>query len=93
MKRNRNIFIYQVRKVEKACDTIANNKLLDTCINGNGDLFAEIKKMRNSVPLVANSMDGVKVGISDHFKNIYSKLYNSVDDQMNRRLMFIISMM
>ena len=25
-------------------------------------------------------MDGVKVGIADHFKNIYSGLYNSVDD-------------
>ena len=63
MKRTRNIFHYQVRKVKKACDTISKNKLLDACINGNGDLFAEIKKMRNSEPLVANSMDGVIVGI------------------------------
>ena len=60
---------------------ISKNNLLDACINGNGDLFSEIKKMRNSEPLVANTMDGVKVGIADHFKNIYSALYNSVDDQ------------
>ena len=43
-------------------------------------MFTEIKKLRNSQPCVANSMDGVKVGIADHFKNIYSGLYNSVDD-------------
>ena len=80
MKRTRNIFHYQVRKLKKTSDTISRNKLLDACINGESDLFTEIKKLRNSQPCVANSMDGVKVGIADHFKNIYSGLYNSVDD-------------
>ena len=81
MKRTRNVFHYHVRKLKKSCDIISKNKLLDACINGNGDLFSEIKKMRNSDPMVANTMDGVKVGIADHFKDIYSGLYNSVDDQ------------
>ena len=56
------------------------NKLLDACINGNGDIFKEIKKLRASKPVVAASMDGVKVDIAGHFKTIYSELYNSVND-------------
>ena len=81
MKRTRNLFHYQVRKLKRTEDTISRNKLLDACINGDCDLFSEIKKIRNSQTGVANSIDGVRVGIADHFKNIYSGLYNSVDDQ------------
>ena len=36
--------------------------------------------MRKTRQLVANS---VKENIPDHFKEIYSKLYNSVDDDEN----------
>ena len=43
MKRTRNIFHYQVRKLKKTSDTISRNKLLDACINGESDLFTEIK--------------------------------------------------
>ena len=60
--------------------TIAKNKLLDACLNGNGDVFKEIKKLRATKPTVATIMDGVKDDISNHFKNIYSALYNSVND-------------
>ena len=30
---------------------------------------------------MANTRDGAKVAIADNFKNIYSGLYNSVEDQ------------
>ena len=43
-------------------------------------LIREIKKIRNTRPCIADSMDGVTEGIGDHFKNIYKRLYNSVDD-------------
>ena len=81
MKRTRNIFHYHVKKHKKSQDLIAKNKFLDACINGQGDVFAEIKKIRNSKPCVANSMDGVRDGIADHFQEIYKDLYNSVDDK------------
>ena len=82
MKRARNVYHYHVRKLKRSQDAIKRNKLLDACLNGNGELFSEIKKLRNSKPCTANSMDGVRgVGIADHFKSIYSDLYNSVDDQ------------
>ena len=59
---------------------IKKNKLLDACLNSNSDLFKEIKKMRSVKPCVANSIDGVKDNIADHFKSVYEGLYNSVDD-------------
>ena len=60
--------------------TLVKNKLLDACLNGKGDVFKEIKSLRATKPMVATSMDGNKSNISDHFKDIYSTLYNSVND-------------
>ena len=56
---------------------------MDACVNGNGEIFKEIKKMRNYKPTVAVSMDGEKDNIANHFKDIYDDLYNSVDDLNN----------
>ena len=52
-------------------------------MNGGGDLFKQIKKMRNCKPIVATSMDGVKNDIKDHFKNRFEAVYNSADDKLN----------
>ena len=81
MKRTRNIYHYQVKKCKKSEDIIKRNKLLDACVNGNGNIFTEIKKMRKSKPVVATSMDNENDDIPNHFKGIYSKLYNSVNDK------------
>ena len=40
------------------------NKLLD------GDIFEEIKKMRQSKPVIATSMDGENENIPEHYKNV-----------------------
>ena len=81
MKHTSNIYHYHVRKCKKAENAIRRNKLLDACLNGNGDVFKEIKKMRKSAPIVASSMDGEKENVGEHFKDIYKDLYNSVDDK------------
>ena len=81
MKRTRNLFHFQYRKCKKAEMLIKKNKLLDACINGNGNIFTEIKKLRKSKPVVATCMDGVSKDIPGHFKNIFSDLYNSVNDK------------
>jgi exonuclease III len=83
MKRTRNVYHYHVRKCKKAENSIRRNKLLDACLNGNGEVFAEIKKLRKSTPVVASSMDGVKENVEEHFKDIYKNLYNSIDDEAN----------
>ena len=80
MKRSRNIYHYNYRKCKKSEMITSKNKLLDACLNGNGDIFKEIKRLRASKPTVATSMDGVKNNIADHFKDIYSTLYNSLND-------------
>ena len=81
MKKTRNIYHYEVRKCKKAENVVRRNRLLDACLNGNGDIFKEIKSLRKSSPVVASSMDGRKENVEDHFKGIYENLYNSVDDK------------
>ena len=81
MKKTRNKYHFQYRKCKKSEDIIAKNKLLDACINGNGDIFKEIKKLRRAKPVTATSMDGNVDDIPGHFKNIFSNLYNSADDK------------
>ena len=80
MKRSRNLYHYHVRKSKKSEEIIKKNKLLDACLNGNGNIFDEIKKIRQHSHAVATTMDGVKEDIPNHFKGIYENLYNSVDD-------------
>ena len=80
MKRSRNVYHYQYRKCEKSEETIKKNKLLDACLNGDGDLFEQIKLHRKSGQVVSTTMDGIDNDIPGHFKNIYSNLYNTHDD-------------
>ena len=47
------------------------------------NLFAEIKKIRKAKPVSTNKIDNKTEKIEEHFAGIYSKLYNSVDDQEN----------
>ena len=81
MKRTRNIYHLQIRKSKKAADVLKRNRLLDACINGKGNIYTEIRKMRKCSGSVVNAIDGVSTGIPDHFASIYSELYNSVDEK------------
>ena len=81
MKRTRNIFHLILRKCRKSCDKIKSNKLLEACLNNNKNIFKEIRKMRMCKADAATSIDGVIVGVENHFAEIYSELYSSVDDK------------
>ena len=81
MKHTRNVYHYHVRKCKKTENIVRRNKLLDACLNGNGDIFKEIKNMRACRPVIATSMDGKKDNVEEHFKDIYKNLYNSVNDK------------
>ena len=83
MKRTRNIYHYQFKKCKRAEEMVKKNKLLDACLNGGGDIFQEIKQIRNTRQVAATTIDDVKENIPDHFRTIYSDLYNSVDDEEN----------
>ena len=80
MKKTRNIFHMAAKKCRRAEEKIKKNKLLQACISGEGNIFQEIKAMRKTKQLVANSIDGETDNIAEHFKNIYSDLFNSVED-------------
>ena len=81
MKRTRNIYHLQIRKCKKAADTLQRNALLNACINGNGDIYKEIRKMRKTNTTLVNTIDGITEDIPEHFASIYSRLYNSVDEK------------
>ena len=76
------MYHFQFNKCRKAEEKIRSNNLLNACLNSSdgADLFKEIKAMRKTRPVVATTIDGVKENVPEHFKNIYSQLYNSVDD-------------
>ena len=70
MKRSKNVYHYQIRKLKKSENLIKKNNLLDACLGGNSDLFKEIKKLRRHENTIATDVDGVKDNISEHFKDI-----------------------
>ena len=80
MKRTRNRYHMEFKKCKRTEQTIKNSKLLDPCLNGNGNFFKEIKLIRKAKYKCANTIDGVTNDIPNHFKNIYSELYSSVTD-------------
>ena len=83
MKRTRNIYHYELRKIKAAENKIKANKLLEASLNNGTDLFKQIKQLRKCKNNVANKIDGVSVNIPDHFANIYSALFNSTNDTEN----------
>ena len=85
MKRTRNFYHLQYKKCRKAEEKIKRNNLIQACLDPSAgiDLFKEIKSIRSTKQVVATSIDGVNTNIPEHFRDIYSQLYNSVDDARN----------
>ena len=88
MKWTRNLYHFQFKKCKKSEDLIKRNNFLDACLNGSTDIFSEIKKLRNTEKLVANSIDGKHENIEEHFAGIYGKLYNSIEDKEATQVLF-----
>ena len=83
MKHARNVYHYQLRKYRKSENIIRRDNLLNACINGNNNIFDEIKKIRKTSSEVPTSIDGNSVDTENHFKRIYEKLYKCTDDKDN----------
>ena len=82
MKRSRNVYHFQIRKYKKITKTLKRNTFLQACMEKrNIDLFQAIRSLRRSQPSVANTIDETSENIPGHFADIYSSLYNSVEDQ------------
>lgn len=81
MKRTRNTYHYQIRKCKRSVEIMKKNKLLEACMNGNGDIFSELRKMRKVNCSVPGTMDGSK-NVSKQFTQVYGELYNSGNDEV-----------
>ena len=79
-KRTRNIYHRELKKCQKSEEVIKKSKLLNACLNGEGDLFREIKTMRKVKTVHADKIDSVSEDIPNHFRSIYSDLYSSVKE-------------
>lgn len=77
MKKTRNVYHLQIRKMKRIQNLAKRNNLLDSCINSNGKLFEEIKAQRRCKQSTPTSIDGCKDDIPGHFAGKYEKLYNT----------------
>ena len=82
MKRTRNQYHYQVRRVKLLADQIRSNKLLEAALSGNSDLLKEMKRVKSGDNATQPDNVDKKTGadIPEQFANVYETLYNSVDD-------------
>ena len=77
MKRSRNVYHYQVRKCRRVEEYIRNKNIIENCIEGDADLFAEIKKQRKNAANDDVTIDGAAgKDIPNKFKEVYSNLFN-----------------
>ena len=80
MKQARQQYKYAVRRLNRAGDSIKNDKLVNSIINGGVNIFSEIKKLRGHRATCSTRIDN-EVGsdnISNYFADIYGDLYNRV---------------
>ena len=83
MKRTKAQYHYSIRRCKNAVGFIKNDKLLGALIEGDKDLFAAIKKLRESKKEVASVVDN-KIGpqnIANHFGKQYKNLYNQQESR------------
>ena len=78
MCESRNQFKYAKRRCINAAESIKRDKLVDTLLSGDQEIFAEIKKLRGGSKREATQIDGLteETDIADHLKNQYETLYN-----------------
>ena len=81
MRKSQRAYKSAVKKLKRCNDKIVNDRILSSAFSGKNNFFDEIKRLRGK-PTLASSRIDEKVGhsnISEHFDQIYSKLYSSID--------------
>ena len=84
MKKTRNQFHCQIRKCKRVENFIKNKKLVENCLEGENDIFAEIKRQRGNETEESVTIDGAVGGnIPDKFADVYEELFNRENDREN----------
>ena len=78
MRFTRNKFRYAKRKVLNAAEALKRDKFVEAALAGDKDLFEKLKRFKGATQRVSSKVDGHTDpdSIADHFKNIYTGLYN-----------------
>ena len=81
MKYSKRQFKYAVRRLKRCQDKIKNERLAETLLKNNGDIFHEIKKIRGKSNNFSNRIDDTvgPTDIANKFASIYGELYNRVN--------------
>ena len=82
MKKTRNQYHYAIRKCKRASENLKKEKLLNTSLlQGNNNIFDEIRKMRKTQDSTPSKIDGYD-NPAQRFSEVYEKLYNSTEDAL-----------
>ena len=82
-KRTRNAYNHAVRRIKNNESALRKDKFVNACLNGNvNDILKDLKHMRQqrSSAEVIDEKTG-SANISEHFKDLYSDLYNTHKDE------------
>ena len=74
---------YAIRRIRKQEKEIRDENFLQAAMSGGiNNILLTLKKQRSTKAFLANSIDNIQGSreISEHFKGIYSKIYNKYDD-------------
>ena len=81
MKKTRNQFHYQIRKCKRVESFIKNRKLVENSLEGENDIFAEIRRHRGKDTEESVTIDGANgENIPNKFAEVYEELYNREND-------------
>ena len=80
MKRTRNWYHCQIRKIKRTVKDIIYNKLLLAAAEDRIDFVQQIRNMCKGNEEFAGEIGGVTDDIPDHFAAIYRELFSSVSD-------------
>ena len=84
MKRTRNKYHYSIRKIRKHESLIRKEKFMDDCVSGNmNNILKNVKSSRKMNSKPTTTVDGVtgREKISNKFKSVYQKIYNTHNSQ------------
>ena len=82
MKKTKNTFHYQIRRCRRVEEFIKDLKIIENCLESDGDLLNEIKKQRSSGAEDDVTIDGASgKDIPNEFAEVYKELYNRENDE------------
>ena len=83
MKVKKHQYKYAVRRLKRCIDILKNDKLIESLLDEDKCIFDEVRKLRKKRKCLSSRIDG-NVGsslIANHFSNLYTKLFNNVENE------------